>query len=208
MSKMTVIFLIVAGVLSGCGPGFRTLDMASQDGSAAAADVFNVKLNESLLTANQVYDSMAEVTRVAPNQNTIDEYDKNVKTALSDNHKVSSISAPMMMATANLASRFCQQTIDDEAAKASADRRLYGKIDFTKGVSTLSEADFAATAALMAEKLWGRSISGQELALFQAFHLGFIADLKDSEKSQSGATRGLILGVCTAFLASYENMSL
>lgn len=202
-----VLMLVAVLMLSGCGPAFEQLDLSSR-GLSDDVDLFKVSINESLLSADQVLASMSEVTGVAAEGAILNEWENGARTALASNYKVVSISAPIMMSAANLGSRFCDRTLDREVGLASAQRRLYSGIDFSKGLAELTDAEFENTLKNLAKKIWGRDASGEELELFKAYRATFLEGLSGGEQAQAARTRHLMLGVCTAMLASYESLSL
>jgi len=209
MKQQKLILVLIALVfLAGCGPAFNTVDFSSQGLRDDNVDIFKVSINESLLSADQVFASMSEVTGVAPTGAIVTEWNNNARAALADNYKVVSISAPILMAAANLGSHFCDLTLENEVGQAVADRRLYAGIDFSKGLDQLSDSDFDSTVRNMANLLWGRQVGVEELSLFRTYRADFTAELTATEKTQAVRTRHLILGICTAILASYEALSL
>lgn len=205
--KYLVLALVFSLGLTGCGPAFEQLDLSST-GLRNDVDLFKVSVNESLLSADQVLASMSEVTGVAADGAILTEWNNNARTALATNYKVVSISAPIMMAAANLGSQFCDRTLDKEVGAASAQRRLYPGIDFSKNMSQLTDAEYDVALRNLAQKIWGREASAEELALFKEFRAGFLEGLNAGEAAQPQRTRALMLGVCTAMLASYESLSL
>lgn len=213
MKKLTTnitrlgLMLMAFSVLAGCGPAFEQLDLSSA-GLRDDVDLFKVTVNESLLSADQVLASMSEVTGVAADGAILAEWNNNSRTALASNYKVVSISAPIMMAAANLGSQFCDRTLDKEVGAASAARRLYPGVDFSKGLGELTAAEYENVVRNMAVKLWGRAASEEEVQMFREFRSGFTEALSAGEQAQAQRTRHLILGVCTAMLASYESLSL
>lgn len=188
-----------------CSPSFNALDMSSIDGSN---DVMSVKLDESLMTASQTYLSMSELTGVQPNTATMNEYERLAKTALSESQRVASITAPIMMTTANLASRFCEQVVTNEKAQASTDRRFFSAIDFSKGLALLSDDSLDMVANQISFKMWGRAAGEAELAAFRQFKLAYYEVIDANQKNNVVQTERFALSLCTAGLSTYEAMSL
>lgn len=194
--------------LSACGVKvIEVSDLASTNRSDNA-DLFKIDVDDNLLSADQVYASMSELTGVAPAGAVLTEWQNNSRTSLADNYKVASLSAPLLMASANLGSRFCNQTLDTEIAMAGTARRLYNAIDFARGPSSVTEEAYSSATQNMSKKLWGRDLNADELSAFQSFRAGFMAEYSNTEMNQAARTKSLMLGVCTAFLASYEALTL
>lgn len=207
INQNIALLVVVTGLLlSACSPGIQTSEFSSE-AAGSQVDIFKVSINESLLSGDQVLASMAEVTGVAPTGAIVTEWN-NSRTGFADNYKVVSISAPILMAAANLGSRFCDVSLDGEVGKPSAERRLYPGVDFSKNLSQLTDAEFDAVVKNMAFKIWGRETTNGELEMFKAYRADFAADLTAAERTQVVRTRHLILGVCTSMLASYESLSL
>lgn len=202
-----LVLMLMSFAIGGCGPAFEQVDLNSL-GLRDDVDLFKVSVNESLLSADQVLASMSEVTGVAAEGAILTEWNNNARTALATNYKVVSISAPILMAAANLGSRFCDRTLDREVGLASAQRRLYPGVDFSKGLGQLTDAEYDGAIRNMARKLWGREASAEEMQLFKEFRGGFLEGLSAAEQGQAQRTRHLMLGACTAMLASYESLSL
>jgi hypothetical protein len=207
MMKNKRLILILLLSLTGCGPAFNELDLSSV-GVRNDVDLFKVSVNESLLSADQVLASMTEVTGVPADGAILNEWSNNSRTALASNHKVVNISGPILMAAANLGSRFCDKTLENEINVEAGKRRLYKAINFSQSLLLLSDENFTAVVQNMGLKLWGRAVNDSELQLFKTFREGFIEELTAAEKGQAGKTRDMMLGVCTAMLASYEALSL
>lgn len=208
MKSKNILILSMLAVVAmmsfqNCGQAFRQMDLESEL-SLFNEDLFKVTLDESLLTANQVYASMAEVTGVAPDANTFNEWNGNARTGLSDNNKVVSITAPMMMTTANLASRFCMQAL----GTAAPQQRIFAGVNFQAGVSAISDSGYQATLENMAQKLWGRSISQEEVEHFMIYKNEYMGTVPANQRNTPGYVGVFYLGVCTAMLGSYEAMSL
>lgn len=204
IKREIVVLLILILSVVGCGPAQKSMDEPSV---TQGEDLFKVSLDDSLLSAAQVYASMSELTGVVPDNNTITEWN-NARTALPDNYKVAAMSAPLLVATANLGSRFCNQTLDAEVGKVLAERRLYKDVDFSKGLNMLTDAEFNNTVKNIGNIFWGRAISDVELGLFNTFRAEFFAELRTNERTAANKTRALMLGVCTAMLGSFDSLSL
>jgi len=209
MKKLAIAVILSVSMpfmFMNCAPSFNVLDMSSWD--LASQDAFLARLEDSLLTSNQVYLSMAELTGVTPSDATANEYENISKTALPETQKVAGLTSPTLMTAANLGSRFCTDLVNLEAARSPAERRFFGAIDFNSGPNQLSEEGFGNALEQVSRKFWGRSMSGAEVQAFYAFKAEFIENIAANQRGNKSYTASLIVSMCTAALASYESLTL
>jgi hypothetical protein len=160
----------------------------------------------ALLSSEQVLKGMASVTGVPVNATIMTEY--NTRSAvLATGNDLGMVNSPMLIGLTNLASQFCQQLVTNEAAMAAASRRFTASIDYTKGVSSVTDANYSAVTNAMAMAFWGRPASSDENTILLQAKADFISGLTGSALTAASGTSNLMLYTCTGMLASFEAYS-
>lgn len=201
----TLISFALPIMFMNCSPSFNVL---GTDWDLASLDAFNVRLDESLMTSDQVYLTMSELTGIAPTDTIASEYEGTSRTALSGTQKVAGITPPVMMSAANLASRFCNNLVALESGRDPSERRFFGAVDFTVGPSSIEDAEYEDILVQLSQKIWGRSLSGFERQAFYEFRSEYVGGLDAAGARNRTQTVRMMLSLCTAVLASYEAMTL
>jgi hypothetical protein len=183
--------------------GFELREMNSDGG-----DTGDVTVPFALLSADQVFKSMASVTGIAPDAAITTEYNS-VSNVLSSGYDLRLLTSPMMIGSANLASRFCNATIAGTTAK----ERFYSGIDFTKGIENnsgaqlLSEEAYQSSVEKMGQAFWGRMPSSEEFQIISEAKSEFLAEYTPAERQSADSSTKLMLFTCTAMLVSFDAMS-
>ncbi|MGZ5279194.1 MAG: hypothetical protein ACXWC9_04585 [Pseudobdellovibrionaceae bacterium] len=168
----------------------------------------SVSAQYALLSSDQVFKSMASVTGIAPNTTITNEYNQ-VSLILSSGYDLRSVNSPMMIGSANLASRFCNEMITQTDARD----RFYPGIDFAKGIETndgslnLTDEAYQTSIENMSQAFWGRSPSSEEFQAFAEAKDEFLADYTPAERRAVNSSTRLMLFTCTAMLVSFDAMS-
>lgn len=213
-NKVTFILasvgLVTAFCFNNCS---RTSSKLSSSEQASTAPVETLdtgreepQFDEKLLTGDQILASFAAITKVSPTQSRVANEFRSKASLLSDNFNLSSVTSPMMIGVANLAGEFCNQAVATESPKLDAERRLFKGVDFTKAISTMTDANYQLFINEMSRQMWLRDLSEDEYLYFEVARKEFIANLKTPADSRD-RTKELAIFICTAMLSSYETIT-
>ncbi len=185
--------------------GFEVKELESSGGEA---DTGYVTVPYALLSADQVFKSMASVTGVTPDATITNEFNS-VSNVLGSGYDLRLMTSPMMIGSANLASRFCNATIAGPMTKG----RFYPGIDFSKGVESvggvplLTDEAFQASVEQLSQAFWGRMPSSEESQILYEAKEEFLMEYSPMEKQSADSSTKLMLFTCTAMLVSFDAMS-
>jgi len=202
----------VATIFQNCGQtplGALGFNAEEQDSSAEVEQGSEgVSAQYALLSSDQVFKSMASVTGIAPNTTITTEYNQ-VSNILSSGYDLRLVNSPMMIGSANLASRFCSETMIQTASRD----RFYPGIDFAKAVETntgtlnLTDEAYQASIENLGQAFWGRAPSSEEFQVIFDAKDEFLADYTAAERQAVNSSTRLMLFTCTAMLVSLDAMS-
>jgi hypothetical protein len=202
--------LTIAVFFQNCGQsplGFLDFNHGESDSASSTPPEENVvTVPYALLSAEQVFKSMASVTGTAPDGTIMGEYN-NRSSVLGVGNDLNLVTSPMMLGVTNLASTFCNGTIGREAGQTVDLRKLFSQVDFGKPIANVNDSVFQSTVERIGKSFWGRSPSSEESAALAEAKTEFVSALTDNEKSQANSTRNLMLFTCTAMLSSFDSIS-
>jgi hypothetical protein len=175
--------------------------------SSAPAPAPNVVSNPvALLSSEQVLKSMSSVTDVPVSDTIMKEYNSR-SPVLGSSNDLSLVNSPMLIGMTNLASQFCSSLISTETAEAAASRKFTASIDYTKGLSSVTVAEYTQVLNNFAMSFWGRAPSADESAILMQGETDFLSGLSGSDLTKTSGTSNLILFTCTGMLSSFEAYS-
>lgn len=133
-----------------------------------------------------------------PSQRTLNAYNAQ-RTLIPESGKADAVNAPMWMAITNLSGEVCWDLIAQEKALPAAQRRIFTKVDFTKGPSALPEEAANDAIRRLARSAWARNETDEERGLIkEALAQSFAASGAAADTDRS------MLLACTAILASLD----
>jgi hypothetical protein len=179
-------------------------------GSNAPVDEVNSEklgLPYALLSAEQTLSSMMKLTNVTtPSAALLTEYNGRYG-SLAAGNDLSMANGPLMLGSTSLAGEVCNTMLTSEKAAADTARNFYGGVNFTTGVSSVTDAQFNTSVRSMARQFWGRSESAEELTMMQTYKTEFINALAANLRTQAASTSNLMLASCAAMLSSVDAIS-
>ena len=159
------------------------------------------------MTAEQQFNSMLNVTGQSAASGTLKAEYVLRQGSLADNDNLAGVTAPLLMASTSLAGEVCNGLLVKEKAMAAASRTFFQQIDFTKTIAANSGTAYSASAEALAQALYGRSLTTDELAILVAFYTEFNAGLTAAQAAQPAQTGVLYLSLCSGMLGSYDSMT-
>lgn len=212
MIKRIVFWITIAGSLqiffNNCG--FKSGRVGEDMGEVPLASRIDLKPEEqhySLQSADQLARSMASVTGVEPTRSITDEYNAR-RTLLSEDQTLESVSSPMMISITNIASRFCDELVDQESKKESSQRRFFGAVNFGAAVGGLNNDGYGQVLNQLGLGFWGRVPSEEEKVLLLEAKGEFVSAIPGNRQNSSSETKKLMLFTCSGMLSSFDFVSL
>lgn len=185
------------------GGGSGGSDDAAADGDDVNSEKLGLEI--ALLSAEQVLYSMLSMATVpGPVPATVSSEYSARYGSLASGNSLSLTTAPLILSSTSMASAVCNSMITQDAALADNTRGFFNGINFSAGVTSITEAAFATSVRSMARAFWARSETPEELALFVQHKSEFINAYEVSARTQSGTTRALLTATCAAMLSSFE----
>jgi hypothetical protein len=161
----------------------------------------------ALLSAEQTLSSMMKLANVAtPSAALLTEYNGRYG-SLAAGNDLGMANGPLMLGSTSLAGEVCNTMLTAEKAAADTARNFYGGVNFTTGVSSVTDAQFNTSVRSMARQFWGRSETAEELTLMQTYKTEFINALAANLRTQAASTSNLMLASCAAMLSSVDAIS-
>ena len=159
----------------------------------------------ALLNAEQALSSMLNVTgQSVPSTGIRNEF--NIRnSAFAVNSFLSSMNAPMLLSATSLAGEVCNGLITTERA-TGATRAFFNGVNFTAGPSAITPASYQNVLNQFSQKVWSRALDEKEIELLTQFRTEYIATLTAAEQSQAARTSAFYIGVCSAFLSSFDSL--
>lgn len=194
---------ILSLAFQNCGPG--VLQTASQSSVAytegdGTMQVVEEKQAVAVNYSENILDAMLQMTGVAkPSSATLNSY-RDKQTKISETGKAEAVTAPMWMSVTNLAGDVCLDLVNQEKSLKADERRIFPKVDFSKGPSNVSADAKDDVIRRMARSFWGRNETPQEKTIIRA-----AIDQAFSGAEDKGAqTEASMLFTCSAMLASLD----
>ncbi len=201
----TLIALAMTLVYQNCSR-LSSSQSSSQSSWVEESEVNVTSVPYALLSSEQVLRSMASVTDTPVNGTITNEYNRG-QSVLAGGFDLKMVTSPMLMATTNLASTFCNETLNKEIARPVDQRKLFRNIDFTKSAFVLTDANYQSTLQFLSSAFWGRALSENELEILLSAKGEFMTPLTDAEQKQTASSKNLMLYTCTAMLSSFDSIS-
>lgn len=162
----------------------------------------------ALLTAEQVFYSMLNVTDQPNFSNTIrDEY--NIRSgSLSVLSDLKTVNGPMLLAITSLAGEVCNGLVAREQAIADvSQRKFFGSVNFAQAIANLNATGYTDVVTKLSNSFLGRAPSSAELTMFNGYRTDFQAAIPAANIGQAAQTRALVLSTCSALLSSLDVFS-
>lgn len=182
-------------------------------GGSTPVDNAPVALSQSLLTSEQIYQSLMGLTEqsAAPSNAQLTEFDIR-SGSFSVAPELTWLNGPMLIALTSFSGEVCNGLVSREQAITDVNARKYFVgMNFGGVVTAYSENDYLAAVTRMTNNFWGRAPSSEEMTAFTSFRTDFIAAQQtagltpaDPNRSATQRTRDLALASCTAILSSYD----
>lgn len=193
-------------------PSFQVMDQSSLSVSNTGDIIpsgggvdLKPTLPQALLTAEQVYQSMLNLTEQTTTitGNQVGEFTRR-EGAFSESSEVNLVNSPMLIAMTSFAGEVCNGLVAREQGQTAAMRKYFQSVNFTGPIANLTADNYSDVVTRMANGFWGRAPSSDELTLFNTFRSDFTAAIPAAQIAQNAQTRALVLSTCTAMLGSFD----
>lgn len=163
-----------------------------------------VSAPQALLTSDQIYESMMNLTgqKATVTAAQLAEYNRR-SGSFGAQTNLEKINSPMLFALTSFAGEVCNGLVQMEISSASP-RRFFQNINFSAGVSQISDSAYQDSVSKMFTNFVGRPASNDEVALFTQYKSDFIAAIASSDLAQAVQTRNLMSSTCAAMLSSFD----
>lgn len=173
-----------------------------------SVDSEQLGLPYALLSAEQTLSSMMKVTNVTTLSPAIKTEYTGRYSALAAGNDLGMANAPLMLGSTSLAGEVCNSLLSQEKALTDPTaRNFFESINFTLGVSGLSESSFNAVIRGMARSFWGRHETLEELTLMQEYKLDFMKALPEADLVKPASLNNFLTATCAAMLSSVDAIS-
>jgi hypothetical protein len=126
------------------------------------------------------------------------------KAKVTETGKADSINGPMWLSITNLSGDMCLDLVNDEKAKAQADRRFFGQVNFTAAPSALTPENKDDLIRRMARNFWGRNETPAERTVIKSSLDAALVDPRRPGASDAAETEDGLIFTCSAMLASLD----
>lgn len=150
----------------------------------------------SIVTFDQVLDSMSALTGVTPSVSTSTYLTVN-RSSFALQGRTKEITAGMWMAISTLAGHVCRDLYDQERARDAGSRIYYRSLNLSNTASN-TRADLNLARDRLALGIWGREAYSDETSFFDAA----IVESGVTEPYDANETRNVLLILCSGTLAS------
>lgn len=128
----------------------------------------------------------------------------NAKAKVSETGKADSINAPMWLSITNLSGEVCLDLITDEKAKAQAERRFFGQVNFATSPAAMTPEIKDDVIRRMARNFWGRNETAAERSVIKSSLDAAALDPRRTGVSDAIETEDVLIFTCSAMLASLD----
>ncbi len=128
----------------------------------------------------------------------------NAKAKVSETGKADSVNGPMWLSITNLSGEMCLDLITDEKAKAQADRRFFGQVNFTAAPSAMTAEVKDDLIRRMARNFWGRNETMAERTVLKSTIDAVVLDPRRTNVTDAVETEDVLIFTCSAMLASLD----
>lgn len=187
-----------------CAPSLFQSATFSSSGSTSLFSTFSkVDTPVSLMTGEQIYQSMLNVTgqTQAATATQEEEYKSRIN-AFSQIDNLANMSSPMMLAASSLAGEVCSGLVAKEKALGASARRFFQAIDFSKKPSDNNLDGFLSSMDVFAVSAWGRHMNPDEQRIFSEYFEEYKANL--TATNNAAQTDNLCISACSAVLSSFD----
>jgi hypothetical protein len=207
--KWKSISVIVAGMAGlstlsfNCAPSLFQSATYSSSSRFSPFSLDNIQSKYSLLTAEQSYKTMLNVTDqdFTINGNQQNEYNARFN-SLGSTNNLGNLTGSLLLGTTSLAGEICNGLVQKEKALTADARRFFKGINFAVTPANNTAQAFLSSVDVLAVSAWGRNINPEEQALFAQFFEDFKANLKTTNNAQQ--TDNLCISACSAVLSSFD----
>jgi len=158
----------------------------------------------NLMSGNQVYQTFLTLTgQVGETSNQRDEFNQR-KSSFSDQGEVQAINAPYLLAATSLAGTSCNELVQKERNQLDQERSIFKGINFTLGVSQISDQVYLEIANRLALGFWNMNLDQSEREALIQFKNAFTQGLPDNATE----TDKLLVSTCSAILSNIRVLAL
>jgi hypothetical protein len=200
VAVISSVLLVVVLLGNGCSNNFKSINDTSSSsviggGGADNPDIVVIPGTKTavLVDSNRVLSHLSACVGVAvPSDQTVQMYETK-KSSISSTGSANTITAPMMMAIANIAGEVCNDLIEQEIALG---RRIFVDVDFTANSLPTSPVLMDSIARLSLS-CWQRQPTSTEVSMLMSM-------LDSVGSTEAQASRKSALMLCTAVLSSLD----
>lgn len=189
-----------------CAPSlFQSATYSSSGSGLGLFSLDNIQSKYSLLTAEQSYQTMLNVTGqvLTGTGNQQNEYNQRFNSLAATNN-LGNMTGSLMLGTTSLAGEICNGLVAREKGLTADARRFFKSINFAVKPSDNNVQSFLSAVDVLAVSAWGRNINAEEQQIFSAYFEEFKANLKTTNNAQQ--TDNLCITACSAVLSSFDAM--
>lgn len=158
----------------------------------------------NLMSGNQVYQTFLTLTgQVQETQNQREEFNQR-KASFSDQGEVQAINAPYLLAAASLAGTSCNELVQREGNQSAQERSIFKGINFSMGVSQISDQVYLESANRLALGFWNMNLDQGEREALVQFKNNFTVGSQDNATE----TNKLLVSTCSAILSNIRVLAL
>jgi hypothetical protein len=190
-----------------CSPGIvQSTKLSSTGGSDSPLSIdedvkpVTVTQSENLLISMQSITGLQNVSARTITAGNV------AKAKVSETGKADSINGPMWLSITNLSGEVCLDLITDEKAKAQADRRFFGQVNFTAAPAALTPEIKDDVIRRMARNFWGRNETASERTVIKSSLDAAALDPRRPGVSDVIETEDVLIFTCSAMLASLDSV--
>jgi hypothetical protein len=203
---MAALVLIVG--FQNCSPGLVQSSKLDSNGSSGNT-VLNIEEDTkpvSTVNSENLLVSMQSLAGIETISDRTVAAAVGAKSKVSETGKVDSINGPMWLSLTNLAGEVCLDLITEEKAKAQADRRFFGQVNFNAPPSSMTPEVRDDVIRRMARNFWGRNETPPERTVIKSSLDEAIALPRRTGVSDALETEDALIYTCTAMLSSLDSM--
>lgn len=211
MNKLNYLITlpVLALSLMGCSfnpfgvGGLQALNMSTDFSSLGEEN--KISNPYAVLSAEEVLKGFSSVTNVSPNTAIMNEYNAR-NSILATSNDLKEVTAPMMIAVANLSGEFCNALY--QAENGTAPKRIYASVNLTGNLNNFSDEQYVELLESMSMHFWSRQLTGDERRIMQAAKNEFYETLTPAQRGQTASLRNFLLFTCSAMLSSFDSIVL
>lgn len=183
-------------------------DSASLGRTGEELDSEKLGLPYALLSAEQTLSSMLNVANISiASSGVMTEYNSRYG-SLAAGNDLSMVNGPLMLSSTSLAGEVCNSVLAQEKAIMDVTQRnFFEAINFSAGISNISDADFEVVIRGMARQFWGRNERMDELMMLKQYKSEFNDGLTATARTQAASSSSLMLSTCAAMLSTVDTIS-